>query len=443
MNDRDSTGARSRRFPLMRKSGWFLGAGATSAVAVLAMSGVASAATTSPSASSAPTPSASATSAPGGSGRARSGPADGGATGTIESTAASSFTLQTWTGIDVTVDETSATKVKGGPAKDVRKGTSVLVLGLVNDETSTTTITAAQVDVQRHGDGGAKAGQRDGVEAATPGTPGPTKSVGTIPSDYTEGDGTIVSGAQAYAAVAAAQAVFPGGIVDRVVELPDGGYEVHNIGIAWPHHVFVNSASRGRTTSSSTATTRSSARTTNHGRSVGPRAFTHDCRCRPPPARAALLPGRGHAQVRLARAPYRVGDEAAGLQVLNSGSQELQGLRGAGLGHAHSLPDLHEPSFDYAESRVAGDVVRHQVPGSRGGLQTLVTEHVDSPVSAHHARVPKGAGKEHVMRRVPHHADTHVVTIDVSDRDDGRIPGHHEDPLDYGIRGGEGDLRFA
>jgi hypothetical protein len=121
----------------------------------------------------------------------------------------------------------------------VRKGESVLVLGLVNDETSTTTITAAQVDVQQHGDGGAAAGKRDGVEAATPGTPGPTKSVGTIPSDYVEGEGTIVSGAQAYAAVAAAQAVFPGGIVDRVVQLSNGDYEVHDIGVAWPHHVFV------------------------------------------------------------------------------------------------------------------------------------------------------------------------------------------------------------
>jgi hypothetical protein len=123
----------------------------------------------------------------------------------------------------------------------VRKGTSVLVLGLVNDETSTTTITAAQVDVQPFGDGGAAAGKWSGVEPVDPGTPGPTKSVGTIPSDYTQGGGTIVSGAQAYAAVVAAQAVFPGGVVDRVVELPDGGYEVHNIAIAWPHHVFVNS----------------------------------------------------------------------------------------------------------------------------------------------------------------------------------------------------------
>jgi hypothetical protein len=30
------------------------------------------------------------------------------------------------------------------------------------------------------------------------------------------------------------------GSVDRVVKLSNGEYEVHNIGVNWPHHVFVN-----------------------------------------------------------------------------------------------------------------------------------------------------------------------------------------------------------
>ena len=218
-----------------------VGAGVTSAVAVLAGSGVAVAATTSSSTSSA-SATAAATPSPGSSdGQPRSGLADGGATGIIETTSASGFTISTWTGADVTVDKTSSTKIHGAPARDVRKGASVLVLGLVDDETSTTTITATQVDVQPHGDGGAAVGQRDGVLPADPGVPGPDKSVGTIPSDYTQGSGTIVSGKTAYAAVKAAQAVFPGGVVDRVVELSAGNYEVHNIGILWPHHVFVTS----------------------------------------------------------------------------------------------------------------------------------------------------------------------------------------------------------
>jgi len=32
----------------------------------------------------------------------------------------------------------------------------------------------------------------------------------------------------------------PGGVVDRVVQLSNGEYEVHTIGVNWPHHVFVD-----------------------------------------------------------------------------------------------------------------------------------------------------------------------------------------------------------
>jgi hypothetical protein len=33
---------------------------------------------------------------------------------------------------------------------------------------------------------------------------------------------------------------YPGGIVDRVVAIGNGDYEVHYIGVNWPHHIFVN-----------------------------------------------------------------------------------------------------------------------------------------------------------------------------------------------------------
>ncbi|HEY2669740.1 MAG TPA: hypothetical protein VGJ07_05120 [Rugosimonospora sp.] len=136
----------------------------------------------------------------------------------------------------MTVDETSSTKTHDAPAKAVKKGVSVLVLGTVDSAT----ITATQVIVQRGGDGGAAAAAAAGVIAFQQGTPSPTKTVGQIPSDYTEGDGTIVSGSTANKATEAAQAVFPGGIVDRVVKLSDGEYEAHNISINWPHHVFIS-----------------------------------------------------------------------------------------------------------------------------------------------------------------------------------------------------------
>jgi hypothetical protein len=54
------------------------------------------------------------------------------------------------------------------------------------------------------------------------------------------GTGAIVTGTAANKAKAAALAACPGGIVNRVVLLSDGEYNVHMIGVNWPHHVFVS-----------------------------------------------------------------------------------------------------------------------------------------------------------------------------------------------------------
>jgi hypothetical protein len=72
------------------------------------------------------------------------------------------------------------------------------------------------------------------------GAPSTAKKAGQVPANYTEGSGTIVSGTAANKATEAALTAYPGGVVDRVVKLSNGEYEVHNIGINWPHHVFVN-----------------------------------------------------------------------------------------------------------------------------------------------------------------------------------------------------------
>ena len=71
------------------------------------------------------------------------------------------------------------------------------------------------------------------------GAPSTSKQAGQIPN-YTEGQGTIVSGTTANKATEAALAAYPGGVVDRVVQLSNGEYEAHNIGVNWPHHVFVS-----------------------------------------------------------------------------------------------------------------------------------------------------------------------------------------------------------
>lgn len=215
---------------LPKKGGWIVAAGLTCAMAGLTGVGASAAdfssSPLSPSTTAASSPTATPT-PPGGG--ARSGPATGGATGIVDTTSTSGFTMSTATGVKVTVDETS-------PTKTVKKGASVLVLGTVDSAT----ITATRVIVQHRGDGGAAAAEAAGVIPFQKGTPSPTKTAGQVPSDYTEGEGTIVSGTTAYKATTAAQAAFPGGINDRVVKLSDGEYEVHNISVNWPHHVFVS-----------------------------------------------------------------------------------------------------------------------------------------------------------------------------------------------------------
>jgi hypothetical protein len=155
---------------------------------------------------------------------------------------ASSFTLSTAAGQKVTVDEASSTTYQNGTssisASALTPGEGVLVLGT----TSGTTITATQVIVQPSGTGAAAASVAAGVIPFQRGAPATAQQVGQIPSNYSQGSGTIVSGTAANRATEAALAAYPGGIVDRVVQLSNGEYEVHYIGVNWPHHIFVNQA---------------------------------------------------------------------------------------------------------------------------------------------------------------------------------------------------------
>jgi hypothetical protein len=178
---------------------------------------------------------------------ARSGPEPGGAVGTASSVSAAGFTLTTATGQKVTIKETSATTYEQGTGTTagtssgattvapsaVTAGESVLVLGT----TDSTTITATQVIVPPPAGGTSPGGQ---VISYAKGKQGSSQQVGQIPADYTQGTGTIVTGTTADQAIEAALAAYPGGVVDRVVQLGDGDYEVHYIGVNWPHHIFVN-----------------------------------------------------------------------------------------------------------------------------------------------------------------------------------------------------------
>ncbi len=174
----------------------------------------------------------------GGGSNARSGPAAGGSSGTVSSLSTSGFTLTTSAGQKVTVKEASSTTYEKGTspasASAITTGERVLVLGT----TSSTTITAAQVTVEPAGN--PYTASSAAVVPFQQGAPSTSKTIGQIPADYSQGSGTIVSGTAANKATEAALAAYPGGVVDRVVQLSNGDYEVHTIGVNWPHHVFVN-----------------------------------------------------------------------------------------------------------------------------------------------------------------------------------------------------------
>ncbi|HEY5200076.1 MAG TPA: hypothetical protein VIJ31_04130 [Acidothermaceae bacterium] len=147
--------------------------------------------------------------------------------------------MATVTGQQVTVNEVATTTYKNGTSSiapsAITQGETVLVLGTTNS----TTITAAQITVQTTDNASAVASAA-GVVPFQQGAPSATKQVGQIPANYVEGQGTIVSGTTADQATEAALAAYPGAVVDRVVQLSGGDYEVHYIGVNWPHHVFVS-----------------------------------------------------------------------------------------------------------------------------------------------------------------------------------------------------------
>jgi Domain of unknown function (DUF5666) len=227
-----------------RKLTRFLAIGATAIALGGGSYGIVSATASTGSGTATTASSASATSAqraPGGGGsNARSGPAAGGSSGTVSSVSRSGFQIATAAGQKVTVTTASSTKYANGTSSNsasvVKKGVSVLVLGT----TSGTTITASKVVVQPTRGGGATTPSAAGVVPFQRGAQSTSKQAGQIPASYSQGSGTIVSGTAANKATEAALAAYPGGVVDRVVKLSSGEYEVHNIGVNWPHHIFVS-----------------------------------------------------------------------------------------------------------------------------------------------------------------------------------------------------------
>jgi hypothetical protein len=227
-----------------RVTKWIAAGGAALAVAggafgIVSATSSSGGATTAHAATAASSASAGRFGSGGGGSNARSGPAAGGTSGNVTSVSGSGFTLETAAGQKATVKVTSSTAYQKGTqsssANAVSTGDAVLVLGT----TDGTTVTASQVIVQPPSSGPAPSWAGKAIPFAR-GTQSASKQAGQVPASYTEGSGTIVSGAAANQATRAALGVYSGGIVDRVVQLSNGEYEVHYIGVNWPHHIFVN-----------------------------------------------------------------------------------------------------------------------------------------------------------------------------------------------------------
>jgi succinate dehydrogenase/fumarate reductase flavoprotein subunit len=63
---------------------------------------------------------------------------------------------------------------------------------------------------------------------------------GQVPQGWQPGSGTLITGAAADKAKAAALAAGYQGTVNRVLKLSDGSYAVHLFATSAPHHVFVS-----------------------------------------------------------------------------------------------------------------------------------------------------------------------------------------------------------
>jgi hypothetical protein len=114
-------------------------------------------------------------------------------------------------------------------------GAAVIALGIGG-------YTIAHAAASSSGSGSTSAAVSGKVIPFQQGQPGVSTVVGQVPAGFQPGSGTIVTGTAADKAKAAALAAFPGGTINRVVLLNNGEYNVHVIGVNWPHHIFVSTS---------------------------------------------------------------------------------------------------------------------------------------------------------------------------------------------------------
>ena len=176
----------------------------------------------------------------GGGSNARSGPAAGGSSGMVDSVSTSSFAISTSAGQKVTINKASSTTYQ--------KGTSS-TLGECHYKRRKRPRTRDDQRNDHHGQPGHRATDcQRRICDVLGGRGGPLPARCTVhveagrsdPSELPSGVGDDRQRNEASKTTEAALAAYPGGIVDRVVKLSNGEYEIHNIGVNWPHHIFVD-----------------------------------------------------------------------------------------------------------------------------------------------------------------------------------------------------------
>jgi hypothetical protein len=110
--------------------------------------------------------------------------------------------------------------------KPIAAGAAVVVLA------------AGGLSIVNSGSSTGASGTANVAQAAAPNQAAPT---GQLPKNWTRGSGTLITGAAANKAKAAAIAAGYKGTVNRVLKLSDGSYAVHfTANPSGPHHVFVS-----------------------------------------------------------------------------------------------------------------------------------------------------------------------------------------------------------
>jgi hypothetical protein len=111
---------------------------------------------------------------------------------------------------------------------------------------ATVVLAASGLAIANSSSGNGASSATTAAQPAVPGqaaAPAQAPQTGQVPQNWSRGTGTLITGAAADKAKAAALAAGYKGTVNRVLKLSDGSYAVHfTANPSGPHHVFVSKA---------------------------------------------------------------------------------------------------------------------------------------------------------------------------------------------------------